>query len=151
MKTLKSMSNLFVVGLTSALLFTSCELAENMKPNEDILPNSFSVDIPASLSNQNSVKNGRISGRVKTDTLQGNDIYLHLNTFIAVGEGAAHLVEGIIAGIRIYKIDRIQSLTYTSDDDHRVKNLVVLSNIEYENQLWDYELTITDADSENQA
>ncbi len=150
MKTLKVTSSSLVVGFLFALIFTSCELNQNIEPQQDLLPNSFSVDIPASLSNQNSFENGRISGRVKEDTLQGNDMYLHLNTFIAVGEGAAHLVEEIMAGIRIYKIDRIQSLTYTSDDDHRTKNLIVLSNSVYENQTWDYELTITDADSENQ-
>ena len=151
MKTLKFISGSLVVGFLFAVILTSCELNQNIEPQQDILPNSFSVDIPASLSNQNSFKNGRISGRVKEDTLQGNDMYLHLNTFIAVGEGAAHLVEEIIAGIRIYKIDRIQSLTYTSDEDHRTKNLIVLSNSVYESQTWDYELTITDADSENQA
>lgn len=151
MKTLKFISNSLAVGFLFALVLTSCVLNENIEPKQDLLPESFSVDIPASLSNQNSMSNGRSSGRVKEDTLQGNDMYLHLNTFIAVGEGAAQLVEAFIDGIRIYKIDRLQSLTYTSEEDNRTKNLVVLSNSVYENQTWDYELTITDADSENQA
>jgi hypothetical protein len=109
------------------------------------------VDIPNSLSNQNSVTNGRINGRISEDTLKGNDIYLHLNTFIAVGEGAADLVEEFIEGIRKYKIDRIQSLSYISEDDNRKKNLLVLSNITFENQTWDYQLTVTDANSEGDA
>ncbi|HNV29028.1 MAG TPA: hypothetical protein PKJ83_07830, partial [Cyclobacteriaceae bacterium] len=88
MKTLKFISSLFAVGLVFSLVLTSCENNESIQPQQDLLPQSFSVDIPASLSNKNSVTNGRISGRIKEDTLQGNDIYLHLNTFIAVGEGA---------------------------------------------------------------
>jgi len=147
----KFISRLFTVGIIFSLVLTACENNETIEPQQDLLPQSFSVDIPSSLSNQNSISNGRISGKIKEDTLQGNDIYLHLNTFIAVGEGAAELVEEFITGIRKHKIDRIQSLTYTSDDDIRTKNLIVLSNVTFEDKVWDYQLTVTDADSENQA
>ncbi len=147
----KFISRLFTVGILFSLVLTACENNETIDPQQDLLPQSFSVDIPSSLSNQNSISNGRISGKIKEDTLQGNDIYLHLNTFIAVGEGAAELVEEFITGIRKHKIDRIQSLTYTSDDDNRTKNLIVLSNVTFEDKAWDYQLTVTDADSENQA
>jgi hypothetical protein len=149
MKTAKIITGLFLAGLFS-LALTSCENNETIQPQQDLLPQTFSVDIPASLSNKNSVSNGRASGRIKEDTLQGNDMYLHLNTFIAVGEGAAQIVVEFINGIRKYKIDRIQSLTYTGEDDNRVKNLVVLSDVTYEDKMWDYQLTITDAESENQ-
>lgn len=151
MKTLKFISSLFAVGLVFSLVLTSCENNESIQPQQDLLPQSFSVDIPASLSNKNSIANGRISGRIKEDTLQGNDIYLHLNTFIAVGEGASKIVEEFIDGIRKYKIDRIQSLTFTSDDDNRTKNLIVLSDVTFEDQAWDYQLTVTDANSEGEA
>ncbi len=147
----KFISRLFTVGIIFSLVLTACENNETIEPQQDLLPQSFSVDIPSSLSNQNSISNGRISGKIKEDTLQGNDIYLHLNTFIAVGEGAAELVEEFITGIRKHKIDRIQSLTYSSEDDNRTKNLVVLSNVMFEDKAWDYQLTVTDADSENQA
>jgi len=40
------------------------------------------------------------------------------------------------------------SLTYTSNEDHRVKNLDVISNVEFDGRLWEYQLTITDAESE---
>jgi hypothetical protein len=151
MKTSNLITRLLTLGLFASVLFTSCENNEMVEPQQDLLPNSFSVDIPNSLSNQNSVTNGRINGRISEDTLKGNDIYLHLNTFIAVGEGAADLVEEFIEGIRKYKIDRIQSLSYISEDDNRKKNLLVLSNITFENQTWDYQLTVTDANSEGDA
>ncbi len=137
--------------LAIGLFFTACENNESIDPQPDLLPEKFSVDIPSSLSNQNSVSNGRKSGRIKDDVVQGNLIYLHLNTFIAVGDGAGKLVEEIMGGIRRYKIDRIQTLTYTSEDDNRTKNLVVSADVEFEGQDWDYQLTITDANSESEA
>jgi hypothetical protein len=149
MKT-KVIFSLLALGVFS-LIFTSCENNEAVEPQSGLLPAKFSVDIPSSLSNANSITNGRASGRIKEDTLRGNDIYLHLNTFIAVGEGAAQLVEDFMEGIRKHKIDRIQTLTYTSEDDNRTKNVVVLADATFEDQVWDYQLTVTDADSENEA
>jgi hypothetical protein len=148
MKTSNLIFKMLAVGLLSVTLFTACENNETITPQQDLLPGTFSVDIPTSLSNQNSVTNGRINGRISVDTLKGNDIYLHLNTFIAVGEGAANLVEEFIHGIRKHKIDRIQSLTYISEDDNRKKNLVVTPDATFESQEWDYQLTVTDAESE---
>lgn len=127
MKT-KIILSLLALGFFS-LVLTSCENNELIKPQSGLLPEKFSVDIPSSLSNENSVANGKSSGRIKEDTLRGNDIYLHLNTFIAVGDGAANLVEEFIDGIRKHKIDRIQTLTYTSEDDNRTKNLVVTAGL----------------------
>lgn len=149
MKT-KIILSLLALGFFS-LVLTSCENNELIKPQSGLLPEKFSVDIPSSLSNENSVANGKSSGRIKEDTLRGNDIYLHLNTFIAVGDGAANLVEEFIDGIRKHKIDRIQTLTYTSEDDNRTKNLVVTAGVSFEDQAWDYQLTVTDANSENEA
>ncbi len=148
MKTSNLITRLLALSLFASAFLTACENNEMIEPQQDLLPTTFSVDIPAALSNQNSVANGRINGRISSDTLKGNDIYLHLNTFIAVGEGAADLVEEFIEGIRKHKIDRIQSLTYISDDDNRKKNLLVLSDVTFENQTWDYQLTVTDANSE---
>jgi hypothetical protein len=42
-------------------------------------------------------------------------------------------------------------VSFESDDDHRVKNLKVVTNAEYDSRIWDYELTISDALSENEA
>ena len=150
MKTSKN--NLFVlaVGLALSIGLFSCENNPEVTSQEDILPKSLTVDIPSALSNKD-LSSGRKSGRTKDDTLRGNDNYQNLGTFIAVGEGSAELVEEFIEGIRKYKIDRVKNLTYTSDDDNRVKNLVVESNVTFEDQAWDYQLTITDADSEGQA
>ena len=149
MKTVRNVSVVLIVGLALSMLFSSCENNADVKPQEDILPAKFSVDIPSSISNK-TLANGRLAGRTKDDSLRGNDIYKHLGTFIAIGEESAKLVEAFIEGIRKYKIYRVISLTYVGDDDGRTKNLVVVSKSIYEGKTWDYQLTITDADSENQ-
>jgi hypothetical protein len=146
MKTLKLVSLYLMAGVTFCILLSSCESNPDITPQQDILPQSFSVDIPASLTYANPSP-GRL-GRSKEDSLKGNDIYLHLGTFIAVGEGASEIVDGIIAGLRKYRIDRVLSMTYISEDDNRPKNLIVTSNVSFEGKLWDYQLIITDADSE---
>lgn len=150
MKTGKIISFVLIVGLACSMLFSSCENNPDVTPQEDILPTSFSVDIPSSISNKN-LAGGRIGGRSKDDMVKGNDIYVNLGTFIAVGEEASKLVETFIEGIRKHKIDRVISLTYVGEDDNRTKNLVVVSQSTFEGKTWDYQLTITDADSENQA
>ena len=150
MKTVKTISFVLIVGLAFSMFFSSCESNPDVTPQEDILPTSFSVDIPSSISNKN-LTGGRIGGRIKDDSLRGNDIYENLGTFIAVGEESAKLVEAFIEGIRKYKIDRVVSLTYVGEDDNRTKNLVVVSNSSFEGKTWGYQLTVTDADSEDQA
>lgn len=149
MKTLKNSLIASMVGLALSIGLFSCENNPDVTPQEDILPASFSVDVPSSLSNPD-LTSGRKSGRVKDDSLKGNDIYKHLGTFIAIGEGASKFIEEFIGGIRKHRIDRVKTLTFTSDEDNRVKNLVVESNVTFEGQAWDYQLTITDADSESQ-
>jgi hypothetical protein len=81
------------------------------------------------------------------DTLKGNAIYLNLVTFVAVGEGAADIVQDIIGGIAMYHINKPMTFTFESDDDHRVKNLVVKENATYNGKSWKYMMTISDAAS----
>lgn len=150
MKTFKKVSSLFLAAIAFSILLFSCEENQDVKSQEDILPQKFSVDIPSSISSE--VAGGRRAslGRVSSDSLNGDLIYLQLRTFIAVGQASSKIVEGIINGIRIYKINRVISLTYISDDDHRTKNLVVTADATFENTTWDYQLTVTDADSQSQ-
>ncbi len=134
-----------VVAVLAVLV--SCETNQEPNPqDESLLPEKFSVEIPGALSTSTPG-----SGRTKGDTLQGNSIYINLATFIAVGDGSAQLVEEFIEGIRKYKIDRVLSLSYRSDDDNRTKNLKVESDVTFESKTWQYVMTVTDADSEGKA
>ena len=139
------------IGLLSTLLVTSCDENPEVTSSQDILPEVFRVDIPQAISNSLFVAGGKQAGRTKEDSLQGNEIYGNLNTFIALGESAAEVTEEIIIGLKKYKLDRVLTLSVVSDDDGRVKNLVVVADPEFEGQTWEYQLTVTDAESEGNA
>jgi hypothetical protein len=132
----------------AALFFSACEM-DNVNPKDSeygILPEHFKVDIPNSLSNSNYKSTSLKSSQA--DTVNGNIIYWHLNTFIAVGEGAADIVEAAMWSIHFYHIEDVLYLSFTSDEDNRVKNLEVIKNVEFRDREWEYQLTITDAESE---
>jgi hypothetical protein len=149
MKTLKSFLTPVVAGF--AIFLGACESNPEVTPKQDLLPQNFSVEIPSSISTIDESAGGRIGGRMKDDSIKGSHIYKHLGTFIAIGKGSAKLVEDLIEGIRKYKIDHVMSMTFKGDDDNRTKNLVVVADVPYEGVTWDYELTVTDADSEGEA
>ncbi len=151
MKTSKFQLSLLFVGLAFSAVLTSCEKNTKVESQQDLLPKTLSVTIPSTISNKNFVQGGRMHSRAKGDTLKGNDVYQNLGTFIAVGEVSAKIVDDIINGIRKYHIDKVLSLTYISDDDHRTKSLIVESNVSFEGHDWNYELTISDADAQGQA
>lgn len=134
----------FVIFLTATMFFTSCE-TDPFTGGQDtgILPEKFSIDIPDAISQDATSKKS-----LAIDTIKGNHVYSHLVFFIRVGESAGEIVEGIIRTISVYDIDRIKSLSYESAEDGRIKNVVVVEAPEFENQLWDYGLTLTDAASE---
>jgi len=131
----------------AALLFTACEM-DHLKPKSEygILPERFKVDIPNALSNTN-FKSTTFKG-TEADTVNGNMIYGNLNTFIAVGEAAADIVVASIWAIHFYEIEDVIFLSYTSDEDKRVKNLEVIKDVEFRNRTWEYQMIITDAESE---
>ncbi len=139
---LKLFALFFVV---SAFFFGCQQDADLPQPEGSILPERFGVDIPDALSNPSNP-----GGRVAIDTLKGNLIYSHLNTFINVGEEAANIVRDIIVGIRWYQINKPMSLSFESDEDGRTKNLVVKENPSFDEESWEFMLEITDADSEGE-
>ena len=133
-----------MVFLTGMLVFTACENDFNGTGTEDsILPEQLTVEIPSSLSRDLTVKKSS-----QVDTLKGGEIYRHLTFFIHTGEHAARLVRHVILAIRVHHIDRVKTVTYVSEDDGRIKNLVVFEAPEFDGRIWEYGLTITDAGSE---
>lgn len=132
----------------TSIIYFGCEpQADLPNPTTNILPERFGVDIPNSLSSAYGINNGRTAA---IDTLKGNEIYNHLNLFINVGEGAAEIVSDIIRGLRIYQIHKPLSLSYESDEDGRVKNVVVVENPEFDGDNWEFMLSVTDAASESE-
>lgn len=138
---------LLIIGFTAALalFFTGCEEFSGPQQNDDsILPEEFSIDIPGSIS----FESGKQTGTKSVEPLNGNLIYLHLAHFIRTGERGGELVEEIIKGIRKFNINEPLSLSYTSDEDGRIKNLEVVENPVFEGETWEFRLNIIDAESE---
>jgi len=135
---MKKISLILATVFTLSILFVGC--TKDKDPiNGDIVPEKFKVDIPNSISNSANKAS-------KDGVLNGNDIYGHLTTFIAVGEGAADIVQEIIWAIRLYDLDQAMSFSYESDDDGRTKHVVIVENSEFEGTVWEYQLTTTDED-----
>lgn len=133
--------------LLGAMFFTACENSFNAGPEAEvegsILPDELTVEIPSALSADMSMfKSTRV------DTLKGREIYGHLRFFIHSGDHAGRITRHVIRAIKHYNIDMVKSLTYVSEDDGRIKNLVVVEAPEFEGRTWEYGLTITDAESE---
>jgi len=134
----------FILFLLGMFIFTACEDHYNGPgPEGDILPDQLTVDIPASLSQDIPVKKS-----ATIEPLKGEEIYRHLRFFIHSGAHSARLVKHIIISIRRYNIDQVKLVTYESEDDGRIKNLVVVEGPEFDGRIWEYGLTITDAESE---
>jgi hypothetical protein len=139
----------FVAFLLGILFFTACENTFDNGPGLDektILPEQLSIDIPAALSQDASA----LKSAPVVDTLKGREIYGHLRFFIHSGDRAGRIVKHIIYAIRRYNIDQVKTVTYESEDDGRIKNLVVVEGPEFDGRTWEYGLTITDAESEGE-
>lgn len=136
----------FVIIIFGVLFFAACETdftGPGPDDLESILPEQLTVDIPSALSQDVTSKKSAL-----VDTLKGREVYQHLVFFIHAGTHSARLVRHVIWGIRRYHIDRVKTLTYESEDDGRIKNLVVTEGPEFDGRVWEYGLTITDAESE---
>ena len=135
---------ILAVLMVTGLFLAGCTEDSGPDVSDDsILPEEFGVDIPNALSYNTAKKSAE-----EIDTLRGNDVYEHLRTFISVGDHAGEIVGDLIRAIRTYQINRPMSLSFEGDDDQRVKNLVVTKNAEYDSVIWEFRLTLTDADSE---
>ena len=138
-----------VFTMTLLFLFVSCDDSiEKPQTQENILPERFTVDIPESLTSD-QLSSGRVAnGRVADDHLDGNNIYETLGFFIHLAKESSKIVEAILNGVSEIGIHGIIFISYESDEDGRVKNLEVVENSTYEGVTYEYELTVTDADSE---
>ncbi len=133
-------------ALMATVLWTSsCTKNEEQEETKSILPSTFSIDVPDAISS------GSSSRATQSDTLNGNQIYGNLRGFIHIGEEAGLMVQSIITAISVYQINHAMSLTYTSNEDQRAKNLVVVENQVFEGKTYEFKLSVTDAQSETNA
>jgi hypothetical protein len=121
-----------------ALLFTNCQSDNEKEAPVGEFPTQFTVDIPSSISRTSTYKS------LNSDDYSGREIYEHFNNFINVGESAAKFIEEIMVGISSYGLNQPMNFNFTSDEDGRTKNIVVVDNSEFKGAIWQYQLTISD-------
>ncbi len=129
------------------LSFQSCKKEVSTSDN-NIMPESFSVEIPASMSQPYTAQKMKTAS---DDTINGGDIYANLGNFINLGKGSAEIVQAIVTTIHAYKLSQACAFSYVSADDGRSKNVNIIASSDFENVNWEYEMTITDAQSESSA
>lgn len=137
--TLKSVVGILMI--LTVVLMPSCQ-KDDIDPldSDNIVPPRFKVDIPQSISKEIQKKSSQV------DTLMGNDIYEHLRSFIHVGEAGAEITEDIMIMIAVNNLNRPLELTIISDDDGRAKHISIVENIQFENKMWQYRMTVTDVE-----
>ncbi len=132
----------FVALLMGVLFFTACENSDyngpGLEDENSILPDQLTVDIPAALLEDVS----SLKGAPVVDTLKGREIYGHLRFFIHSGAHGSRIVKHIIYGIRRYNIDQVKTVTYESEDDGRIKNLVVVEGPEFDGRTGNTDLPL---------
>lgn len=135
---------LMITLLLTGIVFQSCEKKETTNPQEQesIVPTTFTVEIPESLTSSAAYKSS------DGDTLDGNQIYNHLRTFIFVGKHAGDIVEEVMLAISVYHLYQPMTFSFTSDEDGRLKLLEVVENVTYEGIAYQYMLSIIDNEPE---
>ena len=139
---MKKLSLVLISFLLVAFVFTSCN-KESF--NSTSIPSTFKVDIPDAISSTENLKSAKV------DQVQGDDIYQNLRFFIAIGEGAADIVQDIMIAVKKHDLNKATSFSFESDEDGRTKNVIIEENVEFDNQVWMFALTMTDALSEGDA
>ena len=149
---IKFLFSLLIVGIGSSC--SDDDEVDGTSPDDNsevnIIPERFSVEIPPSFT-RGTAPNGRSTNNetATDDDLSGNSIYEAMGYFIKLGEESAEIVEEIIGGIRFLNITGITAVTYESDDDGRTKNLEVLEGGSYDGVAYEFQLIVTDAESES--
>jgi len=136
---MKKASVLYVVFMSVVLSFYSCDKNETSDNNNTngILPKSFSIDIPSSLSNNSTTKG-------LNEELNGNEVYKLMRAFVFVGDFSAEIIKAEITLLSAFNINKPMDLTYVSKEDNRQKHLVVVENASFEGKNYQYKLTISD-------
>ncbi|MFO7922438.1 MAG: hypothetical protein R6U58_01945 [Bacteroidales bacterium] len=135
-----------IILLMALFILPSCEKddLDQIQNPDSIIPERFIVEIPNSISSSNNLKSTGV------DTLQGNNIYQHLRTFISVGEYGAELVQNVMLSIAVHNLNRPMDLTFISDDDGRPKHVKINEDAYFEGTHWQYRLTLTDIQGQDE-
>jgi len=137
-------SDFILMLLILATVITGCNKDDDDDMDQSImLDRSIAVDIPESIS-KSALQKGE-----KGDTLQGQDIYENLRSFISVGEKSAEWIDSFLTVISTYNIYYPVSFDFPNPVDGRTKSVVVTADVSYVGNSWEYEMKIHDQDGSN--
>ncbi len=139
---MKKLSFILSLILLISVVFLGCKKDEEIIEEKNIVPTTFSIEIPSALSQATKTS-------LKCHGPDGSEIYEYMAAFINVGEEAAETIQKIMDVIGDYELNQAMSFSYTSEEDSLVKNVVIIENVEFEGQTWEFQMTITDAESES--
>ncbi len=128
---------LIILLLISSILTSSCS-----KKKGDIVPDDMDIDLSDAISVPDLEKKAFIPG---DSIISGRDLYQRLRTLIYVGDQAGTLLNNYLSELNQYEISGPKIFTYFGDQDGKIKSVIVDEQVSYNNQLWDYSLTVTDA------
>ncbi|MFC2125718.1 hypothetical protein ACFLU5_12995 [Bacteroidota bacterium] len=119
--------------------YTGCE--ESDDAGDSLIPENFIVDIPDALSYNSA------NGRISEDEINGGLVYALLGVYIYFGEASALLVQEFITFLRTHPgLTKLDTFTFTSDEDGRTKKATVEENGTYDGKSYQYKLTVWDED-----
>lgn len=122
----------------------SCTEEEKQENIETQFPETFTVDIPSTLSNSAGLEAGRIH---KTgESISGADIYGALREFIHIGEQAAEVLQEIVIVVGIVHAVDVETFTITSEDDGRQKTFTFSDEVTYGGTAFEHEMIVEDED-----
>lgn len=146
MKTKSLKTNVF---LLISMFFYGCNIGNNDPKPIIVVPTSFNVEIPNSLSPDYAFGNSRrsISMRMaSSDTLfDGGAIYEGIRGYIAVGESGAKIVTEIMKVASALVAFNVTSLNYLGENDKRLKRLTLTQNASYLNVNYSFKMVIIDS------
>ncbi|MBC8266241.1 MAG: hypothetical protein H8E84_04685 [Flavobacteriales bacterium] len=128
--------NILYALLAMVMIISSCKKEVVIEQTDGILPSSFMVEIPSSISY--SPASAKLSS-VNVVPLHGDTIYEMLRAFVNVGDQAAQITHNIIQAINTNNLSQPMSFSFTGDDGN-TKDVAIVNGTNY-----DYEMTISDA------
>ena len=130
--------------LVASFIFSCVEDEPIQEPVEVEFPESFSVDIPPSIS---SSRTGGLNGRLEGDgdgIIEGHDIYQSVPFFINIADESGKIIEFIVVIGKALETYQVTTYNFVSDDDGREKNITINHNVTKGGVDYEYEMLVYD-------
>ena len=144
------MRHLRFAFLLLGLLFLSYCGSDDGVTEQIAIPDTFTVDIPSSLSSPTGTLSGRTSGD-GDGVIEGDEIYESLRHFINIGEQSAEIVEYVLQVGAALEQANVTTFTFTGDEDGREKRIDIVRNSTRGGVTFDYEMTLVDTEEDDRA